>query len=278
MALPRAATAQGRARAADQGAQVHQGLVEVSRPPAVQQQLDHGPEQGGGLPGWGWKSQKARQQTSHVAVQNGVGAVTDRGGNGGRRGATETGKPFKAGAVGGKLALGCRQLRGNPMKSLCPGIVTQPLPGMEHVLPGCSRQGRQIRKPIQPTPPEGERHRQSGLLQHHLRHPNGIGGEHVVRTRLASTRQQSPRHVTASVVCPPTQQAGVQIGGTMTQPGFLPLFKRRGPLFGHHRQSQASQCCPTPWALTGDSRTMPDLVGVPVPGKAMRRCPEGRQG
>ena len=241
MEPPRAVGAQGRTGAADQGAQVHQGLVEISRPSAAQQQLNHGPEQGDGLLWRGWKGQKAGQQTPHVAIQNGLRTVAGCGGNGGRCGATEARQPFKTGAVTGKWASGGHQPGGDPMQSPCSHVVAQPLPAVERLLLGCGRQGLQIREPIQPTAPEGERHRQLGLLQHHLRHPDGIGGEQVVRSRLAAIRQQAPRQTMAAMACPPTQQAGDQPRGSVTQPGFLLVFKCFGPWFWRHGQSQAAQ-------------------------------------
>ena len=190
----------GRAKA---GAQIHQGLVELPGPPGIEHQLTQLPEPSQrprrrpGAPG------KARQHPFDVAIEDGKGQVKGRREDAAGRTAANARQDQPTLQVP-RPGL-AQQLPGPLVQAPGPGVVAQPLPKQQHVVLAGGCQSLHGGEGRHPAPPVGQHHRQLGLLQHHLRHPNRVGIELLARGGRRACWRQLPGDLMAAMGLPPGQ-------------------------------------------------------------------------
>jgi tripartite-type tricarboxylate transporter receptor subunit TctC len=181
---PRAQDTARLLRRADRGAEVHQRLGEIARPPRRHQRLHARADvRLGGRQG-GLDREQSRHHPLDIAVdRRGAGTEGDRG-DGGRRVGTDAGQVGKFRLARRKMPAVTRHHRsGAGVQVARAGVVAKPGPELEHVIEIRGSERAHVRPALRETLVIGGDRLHRRLLQHDLGQPDTVGIRRLARLR-----------------------------------------------------------------------------------------------
>ena len=164
--------------AADQGAQLHHGLVVAAGLAFGQDAAGQLRDACGGRAGFdrAVHIEDAGDDPFHVGVDAGHGQVEGDAGDGGRGVGADTGQGADGFGIGREdAAVFLHDQTGGGQQVAGTGIVAQALPGVQHLLLGGGGQGVQVGEALHPAQKVADAALHLGLLEHDLRDPDLVG-------------------------------------------------------------------------------------------------------
>ena len=197
------------------GAEVHQRLREIAGPGPGRQTGG----QGGDTPGAAGQRfvhrEKPRQHPQHVAVHRRRPAPEGDGGNGGGGVGADSRQAAQVLLVVGEPSAQVAGDDGGAAQQVArPGVVSEALPGVQHLVGGGGGQRRDVGPAGQEVVVVGDDRRHACLLEHDLAEPYAIG--------VGGGAGRRPPWQRAPVAVVPSQQAAAEGGG----PGNVLLSRR----------------------------------------------------